>query len=427
MCWTCWTAFSKSTRLYSNPSHNHFCYKNILQPFIQNMAQYGILIDLEPESFQNDFVPVPVQESTQNDFVPVQDSTQNESVPVQDSTQNESVPVRDSTQNYSILVRESNDFPKKSFLDSAQKDFRSSSDTAQHGFHSSLDPAQKDIHSFLVSGQKDIHSFLNSAQKDIHSFLSSAQKDFRSFFDSNQYNLGLQSNLLEDHSCSALDLAIQSISNEKYPTIRPVATWACTKLAQTFQGKHWAITSKIHGDIVADATDFSVGRVQNGKINPYLAMEIRPNRIDCYFSSALHEAMHKVQKAMSKKDKIFLVIQCGLRIGFFEYHNNKQKLYKDDFPNYHGCIPLTMDSTNGGGRLNVILDRKPEGLLPILHHFKGGRGRSNGYYAANFGVNVGQGANVPCVFHLTNHEKEIDFLFHYMATEKPREIDWSFI
>ena len=485
MCWTCWTAFSKSTRLYSNPSHNHFCYKNILQPFIKNMAQYGILIDLEPESTQPDLIPVPVQKSvkdkfrsflnsgqkdfvplsvqkstqsdfgplprstqsdfgplhvwgsTQSDFGPLPRSTQSDFGPlhVRESTQNEFVPVRETsplidleTESFDndfvpVTVREStqNEFVPVPEWESAQNDFRSFLDTARNELVHSLDSTKNDFRSFLDSDQKDFRSFLDSAQKDFRSFLDTARSELVPSLDSTKNNLGLRSNLIEDDSCSALDLAMQKILNEKFPTFRTVATWACTRLKNTFQEKYWAITFKDHyTDNDPSTTNLTVEKVEEKKLNIHLAMELRPNFLYYNFTKILDQAVEKVQQTIPIKEKIFLVVQCGIRIGFFEYNNDHEKLIGDNIKNYHGCIPLTMDHVKDDKRLNVILDNKPKDLLPLEHRYRNKRGLAMGDYVGYYGGKSGHNFFVPCIFDLRKHGKEIDFLFHHMATEKPR-------
>ena len=110
--------------------------------------------------------------------------------------------------------------------------------------------------------------------------------------------------------------------------------------------------------------------------------------------------------------EVYVVVQRGTKIGFFEYHNDITNLDEEEIPHFGGCISLTQ-SYQIDGIDQVILDDVPKDLDLLYHNIARLRTTSVIRKEAEKYTN-------PCLFDLDKHEKEINFLYHHMANNPPR-------
>ncbi|KAL8906522.1 MAG: hypothetical protein Q9171_006237 [Xanthocarpia ochracea] len=205
-----------------------------------------------------------------------------------------------------------------------------------------------------------------------------------------------------------------------------VGSWANTMLAQVFTDDKWIITpeQKHHGgtkkpDLVVE--DASIGRV-----HPWihLYMELKKHDGD-HLYEALHQVVQEIGLVLHSvgNDKAFVVVQRGTKIAFFQFHNNSHDFDLVDFPIPHiwGCISLT-EFFLYEERPQLILQDQPQDLERLVP-----QGVTLG--AMTVQANIDKRAEAirfttPCVFDLTKHQKEINFLFHYIESHQPG--DYSF-
>ena len=113
--------------------------------------------------------------------------------------------------------------------------------------------------------------------------------------------------------------------------------------------------------------------------------------------------------------EVFVIVQRGLDIGFFEYHNAQSNLDEDGIPHFRGCVSLTQDipcsepavvpSTTAGlrtlmfddARLRTLADRDQQEVREVAWSYE-----------------------TPCIFNINDHEAEINLIMNHMLIKRPR-------
>ena len=162
--------------------------------------------------------------------------------------------------------------------------------------------------------------------------------------------------------------------------------------------------------------DLTIEKVTKDGLEPHLFYELKKEggaRIEdalTQTTNSITETMDQQGSSRALKYDAFVVIQRGMEIAFFEYHNDASNLNEEGVDNVDGCVSLTQTHKVGGVKKEII--PAPEGAKLLFREASGvklspERKRAKAY-------------TTPCVLDLRQHEKEIDFLFHYMATNDPR-------
>jgi len=129
---------------------------------------------------------------------------------------------------------------------------------------------------------------------------------------------------------------------------------------------------------------------------------------------AVEQTINAVVETMDQQGQVdhaydvFLVVQRGLDIAFFEYHSDVSNLEEQDTSNFRGCTSFTQAC---GGSDPVITP--PDNLKRLF--FATDRLRLDTEIRQDAKAYV-----IPCVFNLQEHEKEISFLFQHLARGEPR-------
>jgi hypothetical protein len=215
--------------------------------------------------------------------------------------------------------------------------------------------------------------------------------------------------------------------NEPVPTRyeHHVSTWACTKLSETFTSSgDWAITPEQRDQNTHKKPDFTVEKAimnpSNHKISMkiHLCMELKKKGGD-RIEDALNQLRNSLEETLDTKGntykdefEIFAVVQSGLDIGFFEFHEDQSNLDEEDIPHFLGCVSLTQDYKIKGVD-QVVIPNKPNDLLPLYHNFSKLRKETDVRLDA-------KEYNTPCIYNLDKHQKEINDIFCYMESHKPR-------
>lgn len=199
---------------------------------------------------------------------------------------------------------------------------------------------------------------------------------------------------------------------EPRPYEHHVGTWACTMLKQVFNSGNWAITPEKADQYSKKKPDLFVEEIVDNKFRPHLMMELKSNDKKIRFEDALHQVVKEIQETMEEVIECFVIVQCGTRIGFFEYHNDQTNLDEEDIPHLRGCVSLTQ-SYMIQGRQTTIMTNKPNDLLPIFHNYEKLRKSTDVRKEA-------KEYKEKCVFDLEKHENYIYILFHHIARSAPR-------
>ena len=117
--------------------------------------------------------------------------------------------------------------------------------------------------------------------------------------------------------------------------------------------------------------------------------------------------------------EVYVVVQRGTKIGFFEYHNDVTNLDEEGISHFKGCVSLTQgytsraDSDSPPVYQKPVLKNLPKDLDLLYHNYTRLRKKTDDR-------NEAASYEIPCVFDLDKHEKEIDYLFDHMAKHEPR-------
>lgn len=191
-----------------------------------------------------------------------------------------------------------------------------------------------------------------------------------------------------------------------------VGSWACTMVSKVFNEDHWIITPEKRDKDSKKRPDIVVEYVNKESDSTYhMIMELKAadgERLE----KALHQSVNNIAVTMEADIEVYVVVQRGTKIAFFEYHNDISNLDEEDIPHFKGCISLTQDYEIQG-QLASVMANKPNNLEHLYHDYKRLRKTTEvREEAAKY--------DIPCVFDLDQHPLEINFLFHHMANNFPR-------
>jgi hypothetical protein len=191
-----------------------------------------------------------------------------------------------------------------------------------------------------------------------------------------------------------------------------VGSWACTMIKEVFNEDYWIITPERRDDYSNKRPDLIVEKIINGEPKIHLLMELKSDTTNIRFEDALDQVVNHIAVTMEEQVEAFVVVQRGTKIGFFEYHNDQSNLDEEDIPHFRGCISLTQNYEIEGVEARV-LQNKPDNLLPLYYQYERLRKETELRKEA-------REYKEKCVFDLREHEEEINYLFHHMATEDVR-------
>lgn len=204
-----------------------------------------------------------------------------------------------------------------------------------------------------------------------------------------------------------------------------VATWATTKLCQTFPlSEDWCITpeqSDVHSNKKPDlVVEKAIREGSNIALKVHLCMELKKEGGD-RIEDALAQLCDSMQETIDIKGnlygsqfEVFAVVQYGLNIGFFEYHADQSNLDEENIPHFRGCVSLTY-AYDIDGIPQVVMDQKdiPNDLEKLYFNFSKLRKTTDVRDDA-------KNYQIPCIFHIEKHKQQVDALFNHMAKSQPR-------
>lgn len=191
-----------------------------------------------------------------------------------------------------------------------------------------------------------------------------------------------------------------------------VASWALTMLKEVFTGPEWIITPERKDPNSGKKPDLVVEKVtSHASSKVHLIMELKSS-IGDRFEEALAQAVAEIEEEMENQIEVYVVIQRGTKIGFFEYHNDKSNLGKAGITHFKGCVSLT-HNYSVEGQQSLVLNNLPINLDLLYHNTERLRVKNSVRDQAEM-------FKQPCVFDLDLHEEEINFPFHHMLTTPAR-------
>jgi len=126
--------------------------------------------------------------------------------------------------------------------------------------------------------------------------------------------------------------------------------------------------SRKRPDIVVEELD-----PKGTKSSLRLLMELKSSKGD-RFEDALDQVVNEIEETLQSQMEVYVVVQRGTKIGFFEYHNDVSNLDEEGISHFKGCVSLTQDYASkaySDGPLvpqNRVLQNLPNDLdLPQRH------------------------------------------------------------
>lgn len=198
-----------------------------------------------------------------------------------------------------------------------------------------------------------------------------------------------------------------------------VGSWACTMLKNVFTQPNWVITPELHDPNSHKKPDFTIEKPDaNSNLQVHAVYELKKVKGD-RMEKALDQVITAIVETVDEKGnrgegafETFVVVQRGLDIGFFEYHNDVSNLDEEKIPHFRGCVSLTEDY-EVGGQMKRVLAAKPNGLKKLYF--------DDEHLTSTDEVrDDAKDYETDCIFNLEQHAREIEFLFHHIATQNPR-------
>jgi len=210
-----------------------------------------------------------------------------------------------------------------------------------------------------------------------------------------------------------IQLAIRRITSSSAPLEHHVGSFAFTMVKHVFNDPKWVITGELTDRHSGKRPDITIEQASGDKLKVHMVYELKRKE-----GGRMEDAVDQVIRAVvetideqgqeSRAFDVFLVVQRGLDIVFFEYHNNVSDLEEEGIPNFDGCISLTQAYE---GYTQVM--GPPDNLKQLYYD-------TNRLRVDTQTRQMARKYDVPCVFNLIEHKKEINLLFHHMATQEPR-------
>jgi hypothetical protein len=187
-------------------------------------------------------------------------------------------------------------------------------------------------------------------------------------------------------------------------------------LKTVFHGPEWIITPEKTDENSKKRPDLVVEKFEDGKAEHYLFMELKASNGD-RFEDAISQVVDEIAETMEEGIEAYVVVQRGLKIGFFEYHNDVSNLDEEDIPHFKGCISLTQNYPIDGKVTKVLSEPLPAGVDLLFHNYTKLRKVTDNREAA-------EEYKTSCIFDICKHQKVINLLFDHMVNKKPRSSVW---
>ena len=205
-----------------------------------------------------------------------------------------------------------------------------------------------------------------------------------------------------------------------------VGTWACTMLSKHFQDD-FLITPEMFTYGTNKKPDFTIEKYyeEAKDKSKYHAVYELKKQDGGYLDKALEQASLAISQLCDKTDgsiEMFVIVQRGMEIGFFEYLSYTSMMDEAGILQFASCVPLTYVHKDLIFRKDEAKDaimqlkaRLPDSVQTLVYGQSGRRSTDSLARADEI--------DTPCVFNLKMQKDEIDFLFHYIATQKPRKME----
>lgn len=215
-----------------------------------------------------------------------------------------------------------------------------------------------------------------------------------------------------------------------------VGCWSFTVLKHLFSDEKWVITPESIVPSTRKRPDLLVEKLENPSIRPHYFSGPQPKFIPHLYlenkkhngastKTALYQTAHFLPEHMEGTISCFIITVCGMKIGFFEFHNLSE-FDDENVPNFESCISLTDDCE---GRVTKVVDisQVPQDgdvytNQSTIQTLEQGQDTS---MPQEYRGSIQKGTSKythPCVFDIRYHEDAINRMFHFVLTNEPRDL-----
>jgi hypothetical protein len=197
-------------------------------------------------------------------------------------------------------------------------------------------------------------------------------------------------------------------------------SFGTTSASVFFPGTEWILTPEMIQPGSRKKPDLVIEKMVGDKPQIHVMMEYKGDNGDRFEKAlkqlvdTIHETVENMGYTLGEDLAMFLVVIRGRKIGFFEYHNLiplKNGSYEDT-PTMYGCTSLLGSCQEKGP---VIVVQGASKIFYDADKLKGAKGEEEiRELAANY--------KVDSVLDLEKHEKEIQYLYNWIAGNQPRNI-----
>ena len=193
-----------------------------------------------------------------------------------------------------------------------------------------------------------------------------------------------------------------------------VGSWALTKLGQVFPASSWIITPEKTDEYSKKKPDLVVERLfdNNKQAVPHLLMELKKNGPSVRCEEALSQLVLEIAETFETVMNVFVVVQCGTKIGFFDYHNDVSNLDEENIPHFRGCLSLTERFGEGNQPFSAL----PIDLEPLRYDVPACMTDQNRIDIRGDAEDY----QVPCIFDIHRHGAFVDYFFNFISLNAPR-------
>lgn len=144
-----------------------------------------------------------------------------------------------------------------------------------------------------------------------------------------------------------------------------VSAWATTILKKVFPDDQWILIPERANEFSGKRPDLVVLKHNM----PYLLYEVKAPKGD-RLEKAIYLTLNNLHIWVDAYEiTLYIIIQRGCNIAFFEYHDNSEDLDAHNVPHIWHCVFLTQRVRDGNTYTRPI-DTLPKGVLPLYHNHK---------------------------------------------------------
>lgn len=170
-----------------------------------------------------------------------------------------------------------------------------------------------------------------------------------------------------------------------------VGSFAFTMLKHVFNDPKWVITPEMFDSLSGKNPDITIEEPMDDRLVIHAAYRLKKHE-GGRFEDAVHQTVKGIIETVDRKGNqtgsfdVFLIVQQGLEIAFFEYHNDRTNLDGEEIQHFMGCTSLTQEYNS-----NPAVVQPTGNVKNLFHNFNRLRNQSPvRKEAAPY--------NIPCVF-----------------------------